>query len=173
MKTISRMAAFVAVLMFVVSPGWAQTSDDKAKEHAELEKALKDAKVPLQQGLTASAKEGKPISAKYEVEDGKLQLSVYTMKGENFSEVIVDHKTGKIAKAEPITQGDDLTHAKEQGAAMAKAKRSLGAAASEAVKENKGYRVVSVFPTMKDDHPVADVTLVKGNDWKTVSEKLD
>jgi hypothetical protein len=26
---------------------------------------------------------------------------------------------------------------------------------------------------MKDDHPVADVTLVKGNDWKTVSEKLD
>jgi len=167
------MAAFVAVFVFVVSPGWTQTTDDKAKEHADLEKALKDAKVPLQQGLTASAKEGKPISAKYEVEDGKLQLSVYTMKGENFSEVIVDHKTGKIAKAEPITQGDDLTHAKEQSAAMAKAKRSLGAAASEALKENKGYRVVSVFPTLKDGHPVADVTIVKGNEWKTVSEKLD
>src|SRR5919201_4175953 len=173
MKTISRMAAFVAVLVFAVSPGWAQTSDDKAKEHAELEKALKDAKVPLERGLSASAKEGKPISAKYEVEDGKLQLSVYTMKGNNFSEVIVDHKTGKIAKAEPITQGDDLTHAKEQSEAMAKAKRSLGAAASEAVKENKGYRVVSVFPAMKDGHPVADVTLMKGNDWKTMSEKLD
>src|SRR5919201_1206691 len=142
MKTISRMAAFVAVLVFVVSPGWAQTSDDKAKEHDE-------------------------------VEDGKLQLSVYTMKGNNFSEVIVDHKTGKIAKREAITQGDDLTHAKEQSEAMAKAKRSLGAAASEAVKENKGYRVVSVFPAMKDGHPVADVTLMKGNDWKTMSEKLD
>jgi|SRR5690349_2176324 hypothetical protein len=137
MKTISRMAAFVAVLVFVVSPGWTQTTDDKAKEHAELAKALKDAKVPLERGLTASAKEGKPISAKYEVEDGKLQLSVYTMKGNNFSEVIVDHKTGKIAKSEPITQGDDLTHAKDQGAAMAKAKRSLGAAATEAVKDNK------------------------------------
>ena len=173
MKTISRMAAFVAVLMFVFAPGWAQTSDDKAKEHAELEKALKDAKVPLERGLTASAKEGKPISAKYEVEDGKLQLSVYTMKGDKFSEVIVDHKTGKIEKAEPITKDDDLTHAKEQSTAMAKAKRSLGAAASEAVKENKGYRVVSVFPTLKDGHPVADVTLVKGNEWKTVSEKLD
>jgi uncharacterized membrane protein YkoI len=95
------------------------------------------------------------------------------MKGDKFSEVIVDHKTGKIAKSEPITQGDDLTHAKDQSAAMAKAKRSLGAAASEAVKENKGYRVVSVFPTVKDGHPVADVTLVKGNEWKTVSEKLD
>ena len=171
MKATTMMVA--AVLAFVVPTSWAQTSDDKAKEHAELAKALKNAKVPLERGLTASAKEGKPISAKYEVEDGKLQLSVYTMKGDNFSEVIVDHKTGKIAKTEPITQGEDLAHAKEQSEAMAKAKRSLGAAASEAVKENKGYRVVSVFPSLKDGHPVADVTLMKGNDWKTVSEKLD
>src|SRR4030095_10000557 len=173
MKTISGMAAFVVVLMLLTTPGWAQTADDKAKEHAELAKALKDAKIPLERGLTASAKEGKPISAKYEVEDGKLQLSVYTMKADHFSEVIVDHKTGKIAKTEPITQGDDLAHAKEQSGAMAKAKRSLGAAASEAIKENKGYSVVSVFPAVKDGHPVADVTLVKGTEWKTVSEKLD
>ncbi len=171
MKTMKTMAAFVIALVFVVPTGWAQTPADQ--EHAELAKALKDAKVPLERGLTASAKEGKPISAKYEVEDGKLQLSVYTMKGDNFSEVIVDHKTGKIAKAEPITKGDDLAHAKEQSEAMAKAKRSLGAAASEAVKENKGYRVVSVMPTVKEGHPVADVTLVKGTEWKTVSEKLD
>jgi hypothetical protein len=167
------MAAVVTAVVFAVSPGWAQTSDDKAKEHAELAKALRDAKIPLQQGLSASAKEGKPISAKYEVEDGKLQLSVYTMKADKFSEVIVDHKTGKIAKTEPITQGDDLTHAKEQSEAMSKAKRSLGAAAAEAVRENKGYRVVSVTPTVKDGHPVADVTIVKGSDWKTLSEKLD
>jgi hypothetical protein len=171
MKTMRMLAAFVAVLMFVVPTGWAQTPADK--EHAELAKALKDAKIPLERGLTASAKEGKPISAKYEVEDGKLQLSVYTMKGGSFSEVIVDHKTGKIAKTEAITKGDDLSHAKAQSEAMAKAKRSLDAAASEALKENKGYRVVSVFPALKDGHPVADVTLVKGTEWKTVSEKLD
>ena len=171
MNTMRTTAAFVIGLVFVVPTGWAQTPADQ--EHAELAKALKDAKIPLERGLTASAKEGKPISAKYEVEDGKLQLSVYTMKGTNFSEVIVDHKTGKIAKAEPITKGDDLSHAKEQSEAMAKAKRSLGAAASEAVKENKGYRVVSVMPAMKEGHPVADVTLVKGTEWKTVSEKLD
>ena len=142
------------VWTFAVPTGWAQKSDDT--EHAELAKALRDAKISLQRGLTASTKEGKPISAKYEVEHGKLQLSVYTMKGDKFSEVIVDHKTGKVAKAEPI-----------------KAKRSLDAAASEAVKENKGYRVVSVMPALKDGHPVADVTLVKGTEWKTVSEKLD
>jgi uncharacterized membrane protein YkoI len=169
MKTM--VAVFVAMTVFVVPTVWAQAPADK--EHAELAKALKDAKIPLERGLTASAKEGKPISAKYEVEDGKLQLSVYTMKGGSFSEVIVDHKTGKIAKTEAITKGDDLSHAKAQSEAMAKAKRSLDAAASEALKENKGYRVVSVFPALKDGHPVADVTLVKGTEWKTVSEKLD
>src|SRR6059036_1325595 len=171
MKTTTIVLAFLVAWAFAVPTGWAQTSQDK--EHAELAKALKDAKIPLQRGLTASAKEGKPISAKYEVEEGKLQLSVYTMKGDKFSEVIVDHKTGKIAKAEPITHDADLAAAKAQSEAMAKAKRTLDAAASEAVKENKGYRVVSVFPALKDGHPVADVTLVKGADWKTVSEKLD
>jgi hypothetical protein len=171
MKKTALTLAFLVAWMFTAPMGWAQKSEDA--EHAELAKALRDAKISLQRGLTASAKEGKPISAKYEVEHGKLQLSVYTMKGEKFSEVIVDHKTGKVAKAEPITGGDDLTAAKAQSEAMAKAKRSLDAAASEAVKENKGYRVVSVMPALKDGHPMADVTLVKGTEWKTVSEKLD
>jgi hypothetical protein len=171
MKTTSFAVAFLVASVLAVPLGWAQQYGDK--EHAELAKALKDAKVSLQRGLTASAKEGKPISAKYEVEDGKLQLSVYTMKGDKFSEVIVDHKAGKVAKAEPITKDDDLTAAKAQSEAMAKAKRSLEAAANEAAKENQGYRVVSVMPAVKDGHPVADVTLLKGTDWKTVSEKLD
>jgi len=171
MKKTALTLAFLVAWMFTIPMSWAQKSDDA--EHAELAKALRDAKISLQRGLTASTKEGKPISAKYEVEHGKLQLSVYTMKGDKFSEVIVDHKTGKVAKAEPIIGGDDLTAAKAQSEAMAKAKRSLDAAASEAVKENKGYRVVSVMPALKDGHPVADVTLVKGTGWKTVSEKLD
>jgi len=164
------LTLFVAGI-FAMPAAWAQTPQEK--EQADLAKAIKGTAFPLQRGLTASSKAGKPISAKYEMDEGKLQLSVYTMKGEKFSEVIVDHKTGKVAKTEAITQGDDLTHAKAQSEAMAKAKRSLEAAASEALKENKGYRVVSVTPELKDGHPVADVTLVKGTDWKTVAEKLE
>jgi uncharacterized membrane protein YkoI len=172
MKRATTIAAvLVAACFLAASTGWTQTPADK--EHADLAKALKDAKISLQRGLTASTKEGKPISAKYELEEGKLQLSVYTMKDDKFSEVIVDHKTGKVAKAEPITKSDDLEHAKVQSEAMAKAKRSLDAAASEAVRENRGYRVVSVMPALKDGHPVAEVSLVKGAEWKTVSEKLD
>jgi len=35
-------------------------------------KGVTDAKVTLQQGLTAAAQQGRPISAKFEVEDGEV-----------------------------------------------------------------------------------------------------
>src|SRR5260370_7874804 len=156
MKKTALTVAWLVGGMFTVPMGWAQKSDDA--EHAELAKALRDAKITLQRGLTASTKEGKPISAKYEVEHGKLQLSVYTMKGDKFSEVIVDHKTGKVAKAEPITKADDLTAAKAQSEAMANAKRSLEPPAAAAGKQTTGFRAVSVMPTRKHDHPLPPVT---------------
>src|SRR6266850_1038766 len=165
--------AIGASFLMLAAPAVRADDDDDEGDQAAVVKALPQAKVSLGQALLASAHEGTPISAKFEVEDGKLQLSIYTMKGDKYSEVIVDHVTGKVSKTEPITQGDDLTHAKAQSEAMAKAKRSLDAAATEAVKENKGYRAVSVMPGLKDGHPVAEVELVKGTDWKTVSEKLD
>jgi uncharacterized membrane protein YkoI len=145
----------------------------RAEEKSDLAPHLKEAKVPLERGIAASKAQGTPISAKYEVEDGKLQLSVYTAKDDSFSEVIVDHKTGKVAKSEPITGGDDLTAAKSQNEAMSKAKTSLQSAVSKAVKANKGYKAVSAMPSVKDGHPTADITLMKGSDSKTVSEQLD
>jgi uncharacterized membrane protein YkoI len=151
---------------------WAQQKGND-KEHAELAKALKGVKTSLEKALSASESQGKPISGKFEVEDGKLQLSVYTMKGDKFSEVIVDHKTGKVAKAEAISGGGDLTAAKAQSSAMAKAKLSLRAATENALKANKGFRAVSVVPSLKDGHPVAEVTLLKGEEFKSASEKLD
>lgn len=161
-------AAFLAVPTGVIA------EQDEAKEHDELARAMKDAKVSLERGVSAaSAREGVPISAKYEVEDGKLQLSVYTTKGDKFSEVIVDHRTGKVAKAEPITSDDDLAAAKDQKEAMGKGKRSLKAATADATKRNPGYRAVSAIPRLEEGHPVAVVTLLKGDDWKTVSEGLD
>src|SRR5512140_3071313 len=90
----------------------------RAEGDAQLARAMRGAKVTLARGLSAAARrEGRPISAKYELEDGKLQLSVYTAERDGFSEVIVD-EAGKVAKAEPITSGEDLSAAKEQKEAM-------------------------------------------------------
>ena len=51
-----------------------------AEEHNDpaLIKSMGSAKVTLQQGLAAAAQQGQPISGKFELEDGKLQLSVYS-----------------------------------------------------------------------------------------------
>lgn len=144
-----------------------------AEEKGDLAGKMKEAKVSLEKGIAASKTRGTPISAKYEVEDGKLQLSVYTAKGDSFLEVIVDHKSGKVSKTEPITSGDDLTAAKSQNEAMSKAKTSLQNAVSRAVKANKRYKAVSAMPSVKDGHSVAEVTLMKGAASKTVSEKLE
>ena len=173
MRRKSILVLAVAAAWLLATPViWAQEKGND-KEHAELAKQLKAAKVPLEKGLSAAEGQGKPISGKYEVEDGKLQLSVYTMKGDKFSEVIIDHNSGKVAKSEAITGGDDLKDAKEQKQAMDKAKSSVQAATEKAVKANKGYRAVSAMPSLKDGHPVVEITLVKGTEFKTTSEKLD
>ena len=82
-------------------------------------------------------------------------------------EVIVDQTSGEIAKADPITGGDDLTEAKKQNEGMFRATRELREAVKEAKRDNPGYNAVSVWSEMKDNHSVATVTLVKDNDWKT------
>lgn len=169
-KTVFSVGLLLATLL-VGATAWADESVEK--EHAELAKALTAAKVSLRAALTASEREGKPISAKFEVEDGKLQLSVYTEKKGTFNEVVVNHRSGKVAETEPITGGEDLTAARAQSEAMARARRSLGAAVGSALKANKGFRAVRVVPMLKDAHPVAEIGLMKGAEWKTISEKLD
>ena len=158
-----------SILATASLPAWAVDDDNPAA----LAKALSDASVSLDQGLKASEREGKPISGKYEIENGALQLSIYTMKGNQFSEVIVDYKTGSIKKAEAITDSDDLKDAKEQSEAMANAKLPLETAVAGAVKANSGYRAVSVMPMRDSGQPVAAINLIKGAEIKKVTEKLD
>ena len=166
--------AIVATFLILSAPVVRAVDDDKdERDQTAVVKALPQAKVSLNQGLLASAHEGTPISVKFEMEDGKLQLSVYTMKADKFSEVGVDPISGKVVNVEAITQGEDLEAAKAQSDAMRKAKRSLAAALQEAVKANKGYQAVSVIPSLKEGHAVAEVILAKGEELKTVDEKLD
>ena len=133
----------------------------------------KGTKVTLEDGLKASEREGTPVSAKFEVaEDGKLQLSVYTEKSGGFSEVVVDPKTGAIAGADKITDQGDLEAATKQKAAIGKASVSLLAATEKAVKAHPGSRAVSSLPEMTAGHPTAEVTLLQGQTFKKVPEKL-
>jgi hypothetical protein len=167
-KDLAVALALTGILAAVASSSWAEEDNPAA-----LAKALQEASISLDRGLKASEREGKSISGKYEIADGVLQLSVYTIKGDQFSEVIVDYKTGTIKKAEKITDADDLKNAKEQSQAMANAKVSLDKAVENATKANSGYRAVSVVPTLDAGKPVANVTLMNGEQVKKVTETLD
>jgi hypothetical protein len=158
------LVSVLAIPLWVMPAGAAMTDTDKA----ELATVVAGSKVTLEQGLATSKKNGKPVSAKFEIENGKPQLSVYIVKeGSKYFEVIVDQTSGEIAKAEPITGGDDLAEAKKQNDGMFRATRELREAVKEAKRDNPGYSAVSVSSEMKDNHSVAIVFLVKDNDWKT------
>jgi hypothetical protein len=173
MKRIALVSLAAAVcLMLPLSAVRAEDDDDDEYNPAVLAKALTGVTITLQQGLTAAQGSGTPISAKFEVEDGKLQLSVYTMKGDKFFEVVVDHKNGKVSKTEPITDGHDLTAAKTQAAAMATTKLSLREVVAKTEKANPGYKAVSVVAAMEDGAAQAQVSLLKGAESKEIREKL-
>jgi hypothetical protein len=154
---------------------WGNTlaaQDEDEQNLAAVARAVLSARVSLARGLAASASHGQPISAKFEMEEGKLQLSVYTATGGKFFEVRVDPNSGTVVKTEPIAEGEDYTAAQSQSAAMATAKGSLRAAVEQALRGNAGFRAVSVTPSLKDGRAAADVTLAKGEELKTVSVPL-
>jgi hypothetical protein len=150
---------------------FADDDDDEGQE--ALIKLLGASKINLQQGLAASEAQGQPISAKFEVEEGKLQLSVYTVKEGKFSEVLVDYTNGKVMKVEPITEGDDLAAANSQSAAMTGAKTTLKEAVDKAVTPSVNVRVVSAVPSLKNGRPVVSIVLLDGEQFKTVQQPLD
>ena len=160
----------VATGLASAGAGTARAQDDELEAMAA---ALKDTTYTLQEALKAGEREGQPISAQFEMDDGKLQISIYTTKGDDFSEVVADPKTGAIVKTEKITDTDELNDAADQKAAMLKAKTSLVTAADAAVKENAGFRAVSIFPDLQDGHAIAEITLLQGTRAKKVTEKLD
>jgi uncharacterized membrane protein YkoI len=130
------------------------------------------AKVGLQDALRAAEDQGQPISGKFEVDEGHLQLSVYTAKDGKFSEVLVDQNTGKVSKNQEISAGNDLADAQKQMEAYSKSKISLRAAVSRAEQAYPGYRAVSVTPTMSKGRPVAIVSLLQGTQQRSVAEPL-
>jgi hypothetical protein len=170
MRTMSCLARTTAAgLLLLTSVAQAQAT----KAQATLAAALRGGThVPLGAAITAASAAGKPISARYEVEDGKLQLSVFIEKGGAFSEVFVDYTTGKIAKTDKITGGDDLKEARSESRAGAKAKSTIASALEQALAANPGYTAVDVSTVTAGGKPVADITLMKDGQFKSVTEPL-
>ncbi len=161
-----------SVATSLLSAGVPSRAEDQS-DAGMLAGALSNATVLLEQGLQAGSSEGTPISARYEIEDGILQLSVYTMNRDQFSEIIVDRRSGAIDRSEAITEGEGLKAAAAQGSAMSRARLSIAVAVGNALRAAPGYRAISVVPMLDNGHPVAVTTLVKDQHRRKVIETLD
>ena len=111
-------------------PVWAEGSDPAA-----LAAAVNDATATLQGGLKASEPEGTPISAKFEIDDGKLQLSVYNMKSDSFMEVVADPRTGAGYRSR-----EDQGCRRSQGGDGAKSRDGKGKSALADRRRDRGQR---------------------------------
>jgi hypothetical protein len=168
-----RRVLFLVIIASLATSAFCSRIYAQDRSDHPLIKGVTDARVTLQQGLTAAAQQGRPISGKFEVEDGKLQLSVYTAKDGKFSEVIVDHMTGNVAKTESITEGEDLAEAKSQSAAMEKSKMDLKTAVDKSAAATTGSRAISVTPALKDGRATASVILLAGQQIQTIEQPLE
>lgn len=164
---------FCLVILFCVS-GSPVRADDDDYNAAKLVRYFDSRNMPLDRAIEASEHAGETISAKYDVSNGVVQLSVTVLGGEGFSDVIFNPQSGSITTTQSITDRDELRDAEAHAKAMAKANVLLVQAIEEALKANGGYQAVRVVPILAAGIvPVAMVTLIKGNDIKDVFQRLD
>jgi len=161
-----------ALMLAAVGFSTAAMAED-IKDHKALAAALEHVKGTLEDGLKASERIGKPISAKFTLEDGTLQLSFRIAKEDGFAELILYPALRTFSENFDFRDPDKLKAATAQKLAMDRARVSLLSATEKAVKANRGFRAVSAYPVLEEGDPVAVVTLLGAGAYKIAMEKLD
>ena len=141
--------------------------------HRLLATMIKNVRGTLEDGLKASERLGKPISAKFAVERGVVYLAISIAKNDSFSEFILYPTIRMVTEIVEVTDAAELKIAVERKLAMERASMSLLSAAENAVKANDGARVVSIFPMAEEGHPIAVVTLLRNGEFNTLVEELN
>lgn len=143
--------------------------------------SLKSAKLTLADGVAQAEKQNGPaISAKFEVEDGKFWLSVYTAKAglkndAEHNELIELKGEASAAKWTPATEVFEdkkhLTRSAMQLTLVQASKLSLVDAIKKAGATQAGT-VYSAIPAVKDGNPVFDIKIAVP-DGKSVTVVID
>jgi hypothetical protein len=166
-----KMAGSILLIGSFALFGWIQARGET--DHPSLPAdALKGISVTLEEGLRASEIGGTPISARFEVEDGQLQLSVYVVAGTGYAEAIIATDTGILMSAQKMTDTDDLEAVRAQNQAVRGATIPLRIATEKAVMNRRGIRGVSVVPEIRVGRPGAKVTLLNKGTFTTVWQPL-
>ena len=162
----------IAIGLTAAGSGGLAWSDDA--DQAALLKALGGAKVTLEQGIAQVAKGTEvPTEAKYEMEDGKLHLSVYTSaKGfdtaaedNSFNEYGGDATAATWApKKEVFTDLKHIARSAQYHTLLSMTKTTIPAIIQKASPQGT---VFSVKEKVRNGKPVFEVMTAQGNTAKT------
>src|SRR5436853_1204684 len=154
---------------------------DESKDTQALLEALGKSKHTLADGMRQAAKGGAvPISAKFELEDGKLSLSVYTAEkglAVPAEKNVLQELSGSpeqdkwTPKVEVFNDVPHVARSAEQLAVMSLGRKSLAAVIAEVRKTHPGT-VFSITPAIRNHRPVALVLLANKGKVTTVTQPL-
>ena len=177
-QSVLSLTAVLLMTMFGVTP---VASAEDSKDAQALLEALGKSKHTLLDGVRQAAKGGAvPISAKFELEDGKLSLSVYTA-GKGLS---VPPEQNVLQELSGSPEGDkwtpnvevfkDVPHvarSSEQLTLMVLGKASLTNIIARVQKTQSGT-VFSVTPVIRNHRAVAEVLVADDGKVKKVFQPL-
>lgn len=184
MKRNERRYVFPLIAAFVVagSLGWQSTrAEGDSKELQAVAQALGKSKLTLAQGINQAARgSAVAISAKFELEDGKLSLSVYTAeKGLTVpsEKNVLQELSGSpeqekwTPQTEVFKDVEHVARSAEQLAVMSLGRKSLAAVIAEVQKTHRGT-VFSITPAIKNHKPIAVVLIAQKGKVTTVTQPL-
>ena len=160
----------VGLAMFGNSAAWSEDADQAA-----LIKAMSGAKITLLQGIAQVAKGTEvPTEAKYEMEDGKLMLSVYT-SAKGFDTAAEDNSFNEYGGEATAAAWDpkkevfaDLKHiarSAQYHTLLSMTKMTIPAIIKKAAAQGT---VFSVKEKVRNGKPVFEVMTAQGNTAKTI-----
>jgi len=164
----------VGLAMFGNSAAWSEDTDQAA-----LIKAMSGAKITLLQGITQVAKGTEvPTEAKYEMEDGRLMLSVYT-SAKGFDTAAEDNSFNEYGgdataaawtpKKEVFTDLKHIARSAQYHTLLSMTKVGIPAIVQKASAQGK---VLSVKEKIRGGKPVFEVMVVEGNSIKPIRYDL-
>jgi len=179
-----KVGSILTLSMFMALSGILGTPSARAEDSKDAQAlidALGNSKLSLLDGVRQAASGGAvPISAKFELEDGKLSLSVYTAeKGLSVSpeKNVLEELSGSPEEAKwtpKIEVFKDVPHvarSSEQLTLMALGKSSLADMIARVQKTQSGT-VFSVTPVIRNHKPAAEVLVADRGKVKKLIQPL-
>jgi hypothetical protein len=167
-RNLIRSTILAGSLALTVIPARAEDADEAA-----LATALQGVTTTLESGLKASEQDGQPLSAMYEMDDERLQLSVYAAKGDDLMEVVINPVDSKIISVQGLSDPEDLEEAKQQKSALSNSAGSLAGILAKVTAQNPTARAVGIVPQLKDGRPTAEIMLLKGMTFSMVQRPIE